>query len=229
MSRRFISLLVLLVIVSLFTLATFAVAFELPKWFPFSVERSLNEWEDKIFRGRVIYEIETNGPLDYLHALSRSTASAIFYKIRQRFRAQEYPMFSWKWKVTKFPDQEKLKGRQGIERDDYAARVYVIFPSMFILNSKVLEYVWDEVAPLESISSSPYSANIKLIVAHTGNKDIGKWVFEERNIIADYRKAFGRDPSLKVGAIALMSDSDTIGDTSEAYFDDIKMGYIKER
>ena len=138
-------------------------------------------------------------------------------------------MLSWKWKVVRFPDQEKLKTRQGIERDDYAARVYVIFPSIFILSSKVLEYVWDEAAPLEGISSSPYSGNIKLIVAHSGNREIGKWVSEERNILNDYRRAFGRYPPLRVGAIALMSDADTINDVAEAYFDDIKIGYVRAR
>jgi hypothetical protein len=225
MMRRLVSLTILILTVLLLALLTITLAFELPKWFPFSTERSLSEWEAKIFRGRVVYEVEK----DTLHALSKSSASAIFYRIKQRFKAQDYPMLSWKWRVIRFPDQEKLKNRQGIERDDYAARVYVIFPSMFILNSKVLEYVWDESAPLENISDSPYSGNIKLIVAHSGNKEIGKWVLEERNILDDYRKAFGRDPSLRVGAIALMSDSDSIADVSEAYFDDIKMGYTEER
>ena len=105
----------------------------------------------------------------------------------------------------------------------------MIFPSIFILSSKVLEYVWDEAAPLGSISSSPYSANIKLIVAQSGRGEIGKWVFEERNILNDYSRSFGRDPALRVGAIALMSDADNTADVAEAYFDDIKIGYVKER
>lgn len=225
MRKRFVSLFTIGLTVSLLLLSARTFGFELPKWFPFSAERSLNEWETKIFKGKVVYEVKE----DTLHALSKSSASAIFYRIKQRFRAQDYPMLSWKWKVVKFPDQEKLKNRQGIERDDYAARVYVIFPSIFILSSKVLEYVWDEAAPLESISSSPYSGNIKLIVTHSGNREIGKWVPEERNILDDYRRAFGRDPSLRVGAIALMSDADNIADVAEAYFDDIRIGYLKER
>jgi hypothetical protein len=225
MRKRFVTFLTISLTVSLLLFSARTFGFELPKWFPFSAERSLNEWETKIFKGRVVYEVKE----DTLHALSKSSASAIFYKIRQRFMAQDYPMLSWKWRVVRFPDQEKLKTRQGIERDDYAARVYVIFPSIFIFSSKVLEYVWDEAAPLESISSSPYSGNIKLIVAHSGNREIGKWVSEERNIINDYRRAFGRYPSLRVGAIALMSDADTINDIAEAYFDDIKIGYVKER
>lgn len=204
-------------------------AFELPKWFPFSTERSLDEWETKIFKGKVIYKVEQDTLNGSLHAISLGSASAIFYKMKEHFRAEDYPYLSWRWKVLKFPDQEKLKKRRGIERDDYAARVYVIFPSFFILSSKVLEYVWDEVAPVETISDSPYSSNIKLIVAESGRDKLGEWVLEERDILRDYRRAFGSDPALRVGAVALMSDADNTQDVAEAYFDDVKMGYKKER
>lgn len=202
---------------------------ELPKWFPFSTERSLQEWETKILKGRVAYKIEHSGGEGYLHALSNAAASAIFYKIRSRFRAEEFPMISWKWRVLRFPDKEKLKARQGVEKDDYAARVYVIFPAMLFFNSKALEYVWDETAPEGTIATSPFSGNIKLIVVQSGKEPGGKWVFEERNIVEDYRRAFGRNPTLRVGAIALMSDADNTQDVSEAYFVDIHIGYKKEK
>ncbi|MBU3958811.1 MAG: DUF3047 domain-containing protein [Candidatus Omnitrophica bacterium] len=203
--------------------------FNLPKWFPFTTERSLNEWQDKIFKGKVVYKIEHSGPQGYLHALSIGSASAIFYRIRGRFNTEDYPMISWKWKVIRFPDKKKLKMRQGIESDDYAARVYVIFPSINFLVSKALEYVWDESLPEGTISESPYSKNIRLMVVQTGRDKLDSWIFEERNIFQDYRKAFGRNPSVKIGAIALMSDADNSQDISEAYFDEIKIGYKKER
>lgn len=220
---------ILVVFLAFVTTLLWAFSLELPKWFPFSTQRSLDEWETKIFRGRVIYSIERERSESSLHALSLGSASAIFYRLNPRFKAHDYPMLSWKWKVVKFPDWEKLKNRQGIERDDYAARVYVIFPSIFILSSKVLEYVWDETSPLEAISDSPYTSNIKLIVVQSGREELGRWVFEERNILEDYRRAFGREPTLKVGAIALMSDADNAGTVAEAYFDEIKVGYKKAR
>lgn len=226
--KFFISFLLLLSIF-IITFISISSAFNLPKWFPFSTEHSLKEWQDKIFKGRVIYKVERRGHEGFLHALSSGSASAIFYKIKERFRAEDFPMLSWKWKIIKFPDKEKLRMRKGIEKDDYAARVYVIFPSINILASKVLEYVWDESASGEIICDSPYSKSIKLIVVQRGKTEIGKWVFEERDIFEDYQKAFGRKPKLKVGAIALMSDADNSQDVSEAYFDEIKIGYKKER
>ncbi|MFA5090276.1 MAG: DUF3047 domain-containing protein [Candidatus Omnitrophota bacterium] len=228
--RRFkwlVSFLFLLLVFAFLKMDTWAL--ELPKWFIFSSERSLDEWENKIFKGRVIYEVRRQYPESFLHALSQGSASAIFYRLKERFKAEDRPMISWKWKVIKFPDKEKIRTRQGIEKDDYAARVYVIFPSIFFLSSKALEYVWDETAPEGTICTSPYSQSIKLIVVHTGKDESGKWVFEERNIFNDYQKAFGHKPGLKVGAVALMSDADNTQDVSEAYFNDIKVGYKKER
>ena len=32
-------------------------AYELPKWFPFNRENALNEWQEKVFRNRVIYVV----------------------------------------------------------------------------------------------------------------------------------------------------------------------------
>lgn len=71
--------------------------------------------------------------------------------------------------------------------------------------------------------------NIRLIVVQTGRDGIGRWVLEERNILEDYRRAFGSSPISKVGVIALMSDADNTEDVAVAYFDEIKIGYKKER
>jgi len=226
--RRFY-ILVSLTALCVVSLMTVTLGFSLPKWFPFSSERSLYEWEDKIFRGKVIYTIEKSGQEGCLHALSIGSASAIFYRIKDRYKAEDYPMISWKWRVVKFPDKEKLRLRQGIEKDDYAARIYMIFPSINFMASKALEYVWDETVPVETVCASPYSKNIKLVVLESGLGKPGQWVAEERNIFEDYRRAFGINPKLKVGAIALMSDADNTQDVSEAYFGDIRIGYKKER
>lgn len=209
--------------------AVFSFNFNLPKWFPFSTERSLDEWEEKVLKGKVLYRVEREDSGGFLHAFSRSSASAIYYRIRDRFKAEDYPLMNWKWKVIKFPDKEKLSLRQGIERDDYAARVYVIFPSLNFMSSKALEYVWDESMPVGTICQSPYSKNIRLIVVQAGKDETGKWVFEEHNIYEDYQKAFGSKPTLKVGAVALMSDADNTEDVVEAYFDEINIGYKKEK
>ena len=168
--------------------------FTLPRWFPFNRKDALNEWEEKIFRNKVLYSVEIKQNNGYLAAKSNKAASGLVYKIR--FKVQRYPMMSWKWKVIQFPDKRKKSDDKGgwIEKDDYAARVYVIFNSLNFMNIKAVEYVWEENIPEGTILTSPYSRNIKIFVLETGKKNAGQWVMEERNINDDYIKAFGRVP-----------------------------------
>ncbi len=78
-----------------------------------------------------------------------------------------------------------------------------------------------------TVLTSPYSGNIKLIVAESGRANLNKWVPEERNIRRDYERAFGRINALKVAAIALMTDADNTASTAEAAYQNIKVGYAK--
>lgn len=207
-------------------------ALELPKWFPFNKENALKEWQEKVFKNRVLYVVKPQEETGYLSAKSNQACSGLVYHIR--FDPKKLPLMSWKWKVLKFPEKnvpvqkEKGKEKGWLERDDYAARVYVIFLSWNFMNIHSLEYVWDENLSKETVISSPYFSNLKLIVIESGKQKTNDWVFEKRNIYNDYKKAFGRAPNRPVGAVALMTDSDNTASTAEALYTDIKVGYKDE-
>ena len=205
-----------------------AYAENLPKWFLFNKKESLKEWQEKIFKNRVMYTVELEKNSGYLLAKSDKACSGLLHKIN--FSPKKFPMMSWYWQVIKFPEKKSPDSQKGgwIERDDYAARVYVIFPHWNFMQIKSIEYVWDEKLPERTIMASPYFGNIKLIVAESGNKKIGEWVFEKRNILEDYKKAFGRAPSSNVGAIALMTDTDNTLSTAEALYKELNVGYKDE-
>lgn len=234
MRKQKIVYILILTITALFIYS--ANAKNLPKWFPFNRKDALEEWEEKIFKGRVLYTVELGQEGGYLSAKSESTCSGLLYKIS--FNPEKLPMISWEWMVMKFPEKTKVsevppddknkgKNKGWIEQDDYAARVYVIFPSSNFKKTKSIEYIWDEDLPEGTILTSPYFKNIKLIVVKSG-KNIGQWMFEERNIYEDYKKAFGKAPTAWVGAIALMTDTDNTVSTAEALYKNIKVGYKDE-
>lgn len=197
------------------------------KWFPFSEENSLREWEEKVFRGKVVYRVEKNQSLSYVRATSSGTASALYYKIKLDSK-RRHPVVSWRWKVEKFPAKKLPENLETQNEDDFAARVYVIFPAAFFTNSKVLEYIWAEALPQGSLGTSPYSKNIKLIVARTGPSKEGEWFLEERDIVSDYMKAFGRSPEHDIGAVAFMTNAEHTGTSADAMYDEIKLGYKED-
>lgn len=204
----------------------FAVGFDLPKWFPFNSGDALKDWQEKVFRGRVLYTVEDGGKEGgYLAAVSQEACSGLFYKVK--FDAEELPLISWDWKVSRFPEKKGAKtDEEGwLEKDDFAARVYVIFSGWNFLATKSLEYIWDETLPAGTVMSSPSIDNIKLIVVESGRKNLNNWVAVERNIFEDYKKAFGEKPPREVSAVALMTDSDNTLSTAEAYYRNMRVGY----
>lgn len=197
------------------------------RYIDFNQRNSLVHWEEKVFRGKVAYWIEFENASAHLpagqgfvHALSKGTSSAIFYKIK--YKISDYPVISWKWRVQKFPDKSGAQNAKA--KDDFAARFYVVFLSSFFTQFRCVEYVWDETIPEETLLQSPYSNQIKQIVVQTGPATAGEWVQETRNVMNDYEKLFGEKPSMKVAAIALMSDSEGTKAEAEAFFDDIRIG-----
>lgn len=197
---------------------------EVVKSFPFSESGALKEWEEKIFKGRVVYRIEEGQTLSYVRAMSDKTASALYYRIKMDAK-NKYPVISWKWNVNKFPEKKTAESLETENEDDFAARVYVIFPAMFFTNSKVLEYIWSETLPEGMIGTSPYSKNIKLMVVQSGPNPDKKWFQEDRDIVADYIKAFGRKCEYDIGAVAFMTNTEHTGTSADAMYDEIRLGY----
>jgi hypothetical protein len=200
------------------------IAAQIVKHFPFSEENSLKEWEEKIFKGKVVYKVEKGQTLSYVRATSDKTASALYYRIKLDAKKAD-PVISWKWNVDRFPEKKTSESLEIENEDDFAARVYVIFPAVFFTNSKVLEYIWSETLPEGMIGTSPYSKNIKLIVARSGPNKDKKWFQEERDIKSDYMKAFGRTPEYNIGAVAFMTNTEHTLTSADAMYDEIKLGY----
>lgn len=202
----------------------FSIPLNPEKSFDFSNDSALKEWEEKIFKGRVVYKVEGKNNLSYVNANSDSAASALYYKTTLDAKKRS-PVIRWKWRVEKFPAKSGAESLETENEDDFAGRVYVIFPAKFLLNSKVLEYIWAEKLPVGLTGTSPYSKKIKLIVLRSGLATDGKWYSEERDILADYVKMFGEKPEYNIGAIAFMTNAEHTSTSAEAMYDDIVIGY----
>lgn len=194
------------------------------KLFSFSSDNALKEWEDKIFKGKVIYKIEKDEDLSYVQAHSAGNASALYYKIKMDVKNRR-PVLRWKWRVEKFPVKSAPESLEIAGEDDFAGRVYVIFPAMFILNSQVVEYIWAEKLPAGSTGTSPYSKNIKLMVLESGPAKDGKFISEERDVLTDYITMFGKPPERDIGAVAFMTNTEHTNTSADAMYDEIELGY----
>jgi hypothetical protein len=60
-----------------------------------------------------------------------------------------------------------------------------------------------------------------MVAVESGDGNAGRWVDEERNLVEDYRRAFGENPPM-VGAVAIMTDTDNTGEHAVAWYGAIR-------
>ncbi len=150
-------------------------------------------------------------------AQSRDAASALYRPMMTPLT--QHMNLSWRWRVTRgLAGNSSERDKAG---DDYAARMLVSFsPKLFGKQSRALCYVWASTEAEGAVYRSPYSDNVATIVLKSGTQKLGQWVTETRDIVEDYRQAFGTRPET-LYAVAIMVDTDNTNSRATAWFSDI--------
>lgn len=175
-------------------------------------------WEEKEFKGRTVYVVVHDDDGSHLlKAESRDAASGLVYKID--YSLKDYPILSWRWKVLNILDKGNETKKEG---DDYAARLYVVFPHWFFPKTRSINYIWANKLPKGQHVPNPFAGNAIMVAVESGKENLGRWVSARRNVYEDYKAIFGEEPP-KVGAIAIMTDTDNTGGTATAWYDDIRI------
>ncbi|MCW8892470.1 MAG: DUF3047 domain-containing protein, partial [Deltaproteobacteria bacterium] len=147
-------------------------------------DEGLLAWEVKKFSGETIYAVQIDGNGNsVLSARSKASASGLLKHIE--FDPEKYPVLTWRWKIARTLSKGDARSKQG---DDYAARIYVIFPHWIKPLSRTINYIWANRLPVEEAVSSPYLSRDMMLAVESGDNKAGQWVSEERNLVADFRR-----------------------------------------
>jgi hypothetical protein len=183
----------------------------------------------------VVYEAETNTPVVEAKAVSSAAALGV----RLDLDTKQVHMLRFKWKVGNTIESSDPRAKDG---DDYVARVYVTFAhdpvrSTFRERTEnaffrtlygetppraALAYVFTHKAKPGEVIASPFTSRVKKIVVDADPSSIGKWKSFERDVYADYKRAFGDEPT-RISGVAIMVDTDNTGETASARFGDISL------
>ena len=118
---------------------------------------------------------------------------------------------SWVWRLERLQPSADLTRKDG---DDVAVSIFVLFGDPGFLSSPnevpTIRYVWSTVRhKTGDIIANPYMPKlVKNVVVRAGPRDSGQWLTESRDLAADFRRAFGRDPESPVRAVAIFTDND---------------------
>ena len=83
-------------------------------------------------------------------------------------------------------------------------------------------YVWDVAGAAGRSFPNPFTSRVRTIVVEGGSARLGRWLDYRRDILADYRTAFGEDPP-PISGIAIMTDADNTGDRASAWYGDVTL------
>jgi hypothetical protein len=177
-------------------------------------------WKTKSFKGETRYTVESAGGENggaCLRAESSDSASGLFYEIE--YDPSQYPILAWSWKVDNILTKGDAASKAG---DDYAARLYVVFPSFFFWKTRAINYIWANKLPVGQAVPNAFTGNAMMIAVRSGSAENGQWLSERRNVYEDFKLLFGEEPPL-IGAIAIMTDTDNTGGEASACYGPIRI------
>jgi len=144
------------------------------------------------------------------------------------------PILCWRWRVDHVLKNADMRTKAG---DDYAARVYLTFRvpadqlgfgtrtklalARSIYGDQVpdaaINYVWDNRQAPETLMNNAYTDRARMIVVRSGELEAGRWVSEQRDVRADFKRAFGALHGQLTG-LAIAVDTDNTREIARAGF-----------
>ena len=179
------------------------------------------------------YALVESGPGVVLEGRADASASGFYRRIH--IDPARHPVIEWRWRVLQTP--ASLDPRVPA-RDDSPARVIVAFHGdvarldlgeRFTLRLykaltgermpyAIIMYSWASDAPIGTITPSIPTGKIQTIVVDAGG--VGEWREFRRNVLEDYRRAFGEEP-WDIVAVGVMTDASNTRGKASAQFGDI--------
>ena len=163
------------------------------------------------------FRIETVDGRKVLHLKSDGDSSAIVKEVK--VNVATWPIIEWTWRAVKLPAGGDARKSA---TDDEAAQLYVVFPRFpSAVRSRVIAYIWDTTAPVGSVFKSQKTGTVTYVVVRSGPDELGKWLTERRNVLEDYKKIYGENPSEDVGVISVLIDSNDTRSSAESFVGEI--------
>ena len=193
------------------------------------------------FKNNTDYTLVVDDGAVVLRATAHNAASIL--AVHADFDPQQFPMLSWRWKV---PQAIPAANTAEQSKEDAPARVMIAFAgdvSKLSLKERAaasaaqtisgqalpyatLMYIWGSKVAIDSITTSSRSSRVRMIAVAADDQGIGRWHSYTRNLVEDFKRAFGEAPG-KVTSIELLTDSDNTNSDAQAYYGDITVGPAK--
>jgi hypothetical protein len=191
-------------------------------------------WEQLVLPGK------RNEPFELTYVLGQDAlqvkANSSVSILRQRFDEglPEVGELTFSWKIDALPPGADLRDAQaedapvrivlafGGDRSLLSPRAHRLSELSRLLTGEdlpyaTLSYVWSANEPVETVVHNPRTDRIRKLVVETGELSLGQWLRYERDVKADFVRAFGEEPGPLL-AVALMTDTDNTSSKLQAWY-----------
>ena len=180
----------------------------------------LRGWELSVHEGEPDLTLVPDGGGQALKLRSRLSSFSLTKAVDVDLKRTPY--LEWMWKVTELPKGGDFRQTA---TDDQAAQLIVVF-SWGALRQEVIMYMWDSSAPEGTASRVPPPPfypflNLQGVVVRSGDTQKGEWIAETRNVVADYKRLFGKEPE-KVLGIRIQINTQHTKSQAEAFWRSVK-------
>lgn len=192
-------------------------------------------WTLSAFKHPTRYRLVSRQGRTVMRAEAQSSASGLVHPLA--LDPGTWPLLRWQWKVDELihaadNTQQHLEDAPVRLVVSFAgdmaklpARDRMFFDSVRILTGQqlpyaTLMYIWENRAPRETVIPNRHTSRVRMIVAESGRDRLGSWQEITRNVVEDYRRAFGEEPG-RITAVGIMTDTDNTGSDAHAYYGDI--------
>lgn len=211
----------------------------------FATAATTQAWSHRSFPGKPASQFQYVR-LDGRDAISvRADASASMLRQQLRIEPEQLGKVRFSWKVPALIEQADLALR---DRDDAPVRIVLAFegdrsrlsPRDAALSElahtltgepmpyATLMYVWCNKRAAGTVVRNPRTDRVRKLVVESGPQRLNHWLEYERDIRADYEKAFGEAPGALVG-VAIMTDSDNTRSQARAWYGPVRLAATSRR
>lgn len=195
------------------------------------------QWEPVLLPGKLRTAFKLDKRDQRAAVQAQADASASMLRQRLKVPAEQLGRLQFQWQI-----EQLITGADMAERDaeDAPVRLILAFEgdrSRFSAKNAMLSdltealtgeplpyatlmYVWCNQRPVGTVIVNPRSDRVRKLVVESGPANVKQWRHYERDIRADFVKAFGEAPGALEG-MAIMTDTDNTRTTARAWYGDI--------
>lgn len=179
--------------------------------------QDISSWKSEGSRPRPDWKNTKVDGLDVISVTARASVGILHRPIS--VDVTQHPVLSWSWSASTLPQGADLKSE---EADDVGAGLALVFGEvgLFKQHPPMLIYIWAASADDRGqiVTCIRHPETMRMVVIENGRTPLGQWRDENRNVVDDYKSAFGAPPASPVRSVALWADSDQTGGETVAAF-----------